>query len=369
MMSSTGQSFGRAVISEISNRRALLALVGLYWAACEVAGLVYERPIKPLMYAPVFAGIALAIALFFVVRSAVRVSGKRKTGARNVTLYEDLKSELAVEDVARLVVLLTGFSLVISVFQSAKAMIPAIQPFVYDVPFAEIDKAVHGGFYPHEILQPLMGFPLVSFVVLILYNLWLPLVFVVFMAQILDRSNPQLQRRYLMSFFLAWVLIGTFAAVLLSSAGPVYYEQVVGLAPGTGPYAGLMAYYGDVEAALPFFLGDMHAMLWQFYQDGSVGPGAGISAMPSVHVALATHMFVVMRHRGQIWARIFGVYAVIIMLGSVHLGWHYAVDGYLGAALVGLIWWFSGAMEGVRRRRDTRCDTGAPLDADQGLAD
>lgn len=365
MTGSPGRSFGQAVTSEILNRRGLFALIGFYWAACEVLGMVYDRPINPLMYAPVFAGIALAVALFFVIRCAVRLSGKRKTGGSDTTLYEELKSETAIEDIARIAVLLTGFSLVVSVFQSAKAMIPAIQPFVYDVLFGQIDKAVHGGFYPHELLQPLMGFPVISFIVLLLYNLWLPLVFMVFLVQILDRGNPRMQRRYLMSFLLAWMLIGTFGAVLLSSAGPAYYEQVVGLVPGTGPYAGLLGYYGDVEAVLPFFLGDMHAMLWQFYQDGTVGPGAGISAMPSVHVALATHMFLVMRHRGQMWARIFGVYAVVIMLGSVHLGWHYAVDGYLGGALMVLIWWFAGTLEGLRGRNDTVTS----LDPDQGLAD
>jgi hypothetical protein len=31
-----------------------------------------------------------------------------------------------------------------------------------------------------------------------------------------------------------------------------------------------------------------------------------------------------------------------MFLGSVHLAWHYAVDGYAGAAMVGAIWWLTG---------------------------
>jgi hypothetical protein len=39
-------------------------------------------------------------------------------------------------------------------------------------------------------------------------------------------------------------------------------------------------------------------------------------------------------------------YAVIIFIGSVHLGWHYALDGYLGIAGVWLIWKFAGFVLG-----------------------
>ena len=31
-------------------------------------------------------------------------------------------------------------------------------------------------------------------------------------------------------------------------------------------------------------------------------------------------------------------FAAVIMIGSVHLGWHYAVDGYLGAAVAWGAW-------------------------------
>ena len=31
-------------------------------------------------------------------------------------------------------------------------------------------------------------------------------------------------------------------------------------------------------------------------------------------------------------------FAVVIQVGSVHLGWHYAVDGYIGARLTLAVW-------------------------------
>jgi hypothetical protein len=33
---------------------------------------------------------------------------------------------------------------------------------------------------------------------------------------------------------------------------------------------------------------------------------------------------------------------VLIMIGSVHLGWHYAVDGYASVLTIPLIWKLSG---------------------------
>src|SRR3546814_4974916 len=32
------------------------------------------------------------------------------------------------------------------------------------------------------------------------------------------------------------------------------------------------------------------------------------------------------------------LYAVVIFLGSIHLGWHYAVDGYVSIVAVAAIW-------------------------------
>jgi hypothetical protein len=48
------------------------------------------------------------------------------------------------------------------------------------------------------------------------------------------------------------------------------------------------------------------------------------------------------------------IYAVVIMIGSVHLAWHYVVDGYVGALGMLLVWWAVG-------RVLNRQDAGQPL--------
>jgi hypothetical protein len=42
-------------------------------------------------------------------------------------------------------------------------------------------------------------------------------------------------------------------------------------------------------------------------------------------------------------------YLVAIFLGSIHLGWHYALDGVVGIAAALLVWVLAGAI--VRRQQ------------------
>ena len=342
-----------ALIEGVKRHQVMFGVMVAYWGLCFSLGVFYDRQINPLLYAPVFALMFVLIGFFHGAKSSMTLVRQPGVSFDGKALYTDLRARFRLSGSVEGLLVMTGFCITISLFQSVKAVIPVIKPFAYDARFAEMDRVIHGGFYPHELLQPLMGYPLVTFAVLILYNLWLPLVFVVFISQVLDRSDPVLRQRYLLSFALGWILIGTIGAVALSSAGPAYYARVLDLAPGTGPYAGLVAYYGAAANVVPLFLTDMHEMLWGIFESGVLQPGAGISAMPSVHVALATHMFLVARHKGRKRAWVFGIYACVILVGSVHLGWHYAVDGYLGGALMALIWWLSGLVS-------------RPFDHDQG---
>lgn len=245
------------------------------------------------------------------------------------------------------------------VFTSLKSLIPVMQPYAWDVAFAEWDKAIHGGFQPWQLLQPVLGHPLITKAMNLVYNVWFVVLHTVLLWQAFSLRDRRLRMQFFLTFVLAWILLGTVAATLLSSAGPCYYGRVTGL---EDPFAPLMAYLGTVNESYPLGALGAQEYLWNIYQGNGFAMGSGISAMPSMHMA----MIVLCALVGWRHARILGiglaVFALLIMIGSVHLGWHYAVDHYVAIAGVWLIWrgvgWllkrdsvFRGTFTGVRPRR------------------
>jgi hypothetical protein len=97
----------------------------------------------------------------------------------------------------------------------------------------------------------------------------------------------------------------------------------------------------------PFAAWDLQRLLWDGYQQGRSGFGLGISAFPSVHVTFAC-LFALLSWRLN---RLLGVaawlYVGVIMVGSVHLGWHYAVESWF----ILLTIWPSWALCGELARR------------------
>ena len=117
--------------------------------------------------------------------------------------------------------------------------------------------------------------------------------------------------RHILSFMLTWS-IGMVLAYLFASMGPLF----------TGAYDPAVA-PESVRLAAEF--------LWANYQAKGALIGGGISAFPSMHVAIAAWLGIALADRGWLKAGIayfFGVFAC-----SVILGWHYAIDGAAGAAI------------------------------------
>ena len=64
--------------------------------------------------------------------------------------------------------------------------------------------------------------------------------------------------------------------------------------------------------------------------------------MPSLHVAIAVLTAMTLFKSNRVLGYIAWVYAFFIQVGSVHLAWHYAIDGYVGAILVVALWHLIG---------------------------
>ena len=76
-------------------------------------------------------------------------------------------------------------------------------------------------------------------------------------------------------------------------------------------------------------------------QAGSMDFASGISAMPSMHVAMASLFAIGGFQRSRALGVVFSVYAVMIWIASVHLGWHYALDGVVGTVMMVALWLLS----------------------------
>lgn len=224
-------------------------------------------------------------------------------------------------------------------FTVMKSNIPRVNPFSWDQTFMAMDRALHFGMLPHELLAPLFQHPLVTLVVNFIYNAWFLLLTGFYLWQgFRDRDTP-LRQRFFIAYFMCWAIGTNLLGTILSSAGPCFYGRVV---PGPDPYAGLMAYLGQVNATYPVWALNAQEMLWESYVT-SKGAVSGISAMPSMHVGTAVIFFLCARASGQRWVTwLTGLFLVMIPIGSVVLGWHYAVDAYAGALIALACWWLAG---------------------------
>ena len=133
-----------------------------------------------------------------------------------------------------------------------------------------------------------------------------------------------MRRRFFASYFLSWILLGNVAATAFSSAGPCSYDLATG---SLGPYAELMEYLYAVDAEGKLVALWVQAMLLDTYSGDAVNTVEGIAAMASLHVAMPFLFALVFRGVSRALVAGFVVFGIAIVLGSVHLGWHYAVAG------------------------------------------
>lgn len=218
-------------------------------------------------------------------------------------------------------------------FSAIKSAIPLFNEYKWDSTLIGYDRLIHGE-DPWRILQPWLGQPLITSALAVAYHVWFLLIYCGAIYFAVYEKNRQLVARYFIAYFATWTIGGMLMAVGLASVGPCFVKPLLGM----DTFSEQMAYLRSANESYPVIVLQVQDMLLEWHRSGQHGLGRGITAMPSMHVALAFLFFLAMRHVGKWPAIVFGVFFLVIFLASIHLAYHYAVDGYASILLVTIIW-------------------------------
>jgi hypothetical protein len=338
------KNFSAALPAAVRHQSAVLGIIVIYWLCGmivgQLAGLSPTATIST--YLPTYMVMVPFMVLCLLGARAIIIMVAERPERPLSQLWREIRTSLATpERIAHALPMLVAMLVFGGTFTVIKASIPSLMPFAWDPSFEELDRWMHGGIAPWELLQPLLGKPIITHAINWAYNFWFYFLSLVWVWQAFQSRDNRLRLRFFLTLILGWILLGNVAATLFASAGPCYFGRITGL---PDPYVPLMAYLREIDAVHTIWALEAQEMLWQNYSLRDVTLGSGISAMPSMHVAIAT-LFALVCWRTKRWlGALMTIYAVIIMVGSVHLGWHYAVDGYLGAAGMLAIWWVVGRL-------------------------
>lgn len=240
-----------------------------------------------------------------------------------------------------------------SAFTTLKHEYSFLVPFHADEVLADMDAALHFG-DPWRHLRAIFPQSLNTLLFALYSQLWFievaaVLVYAAFI------SNRDARERYFVSFALTVILLSSVVRIAGSSGGPIFYDRLM----GGERFADLTAVLNsDFAGRTTLALTDY---LYQSYTSQRTVLGTGISAMPSMHVALAILNALFLAGRSVVVGRIAWTYAGIILFGSIYFGWHYALDGYISILCVMIIWALAESDErGVAETADPETETSPP---------
>jgi hypothetical protein len=216
-------------------------------------------------------------------------------------------------------------------FTSVKNGLAAWQAgFPYERAFADLDKMLHLGVDPWRLLFAVGQYDWLLRLVEWNYGvLWFIICYGALFYVATSAKAAAVRNRYLVTFMLTWIVIGNIAAGIFLCAGPAFYGQVTGDAARFGDQLAFLARHADYDGSAAYY----QNYLWMLYEKGVSGFGSGISAFPSMHVALIMLNALFLWERSRAWGIVAFGYVAFIVVSSVYLAWHYAVDSYAAIAM------------------------------------
>lgn len=243
-------------------------------------------------------------------------------------------------------------------FTFLKSGIPNMVPFYADPMLARVDRALLLGRDAWQVAHALVPPADANRLLPVYVHAWTICAITMPAAVALTDRDKDRIFRFVVLCFVVWIGLGNVFALMFSSVGPVFYDNLLGGGRFSDLTAALMA-SGVSDSAV----GRLQHYLWAAYASRNLELGSGISAFPSVHLGIATATAIYLGERSR-WLILPGVlFVAVIFYLSLYTGYHYAIDGYFSIALVLAAWAV------VLRYQRSRCQRAftAQIDAEDGL--
>ena len=238
---------GRALPASLRLHAVFLAVVLAYWASgLVVASMTGQSPVATItMYLPTYrALVPMMIIALLSVRGLIIMVSERPARPLSQLLQEIRTVFATPQRIAHALPVLASLLVFGGTFTLIKTALPMLIPFAWDLPFEQLDRWLHGGIAPWQLLQSVLGYPLVTHAINWAYNFWFYLFGFMMIWQAFSQRNDRLRLQFFFTLLLGWTLLGTIAAGFFSSAGPCYFGRVTGL---PDPFAPLMAYLHEAD--------------------------------------------------------------------------------------------------------------------------
>ncbi|MCL6730176.1 phosphatase PAP2 family protein [Sphingomonas hankyongi] len=275
-----------------------------------------------LMLLPLWTLAAVGMAAFAIMLLTLKMMVQGIEGPLKIFRAYAVENRKAL-GIAFVGIILTGLNMI--AFMWTKPLLNHLVPFWADPLLARID---HSLFFtdPWRLLTFLNTDPWAIFY----HRGWFALMILILLKVLMSPASSA-KTAILLTYFFLWSVFGPVVHSLLPAGGPVFFGPL-----GYGPqFQELLMTPKTREVA---------GYLWDAYTGTGFGAGAGISAMPSLHIATTAWVVIATAVFARNWLVVVSILSALIFLLSVALGWHYAVDGLVGGAAALGIWrmslWF-----------------------------
>lgn len=294
----------------------------------------------------VVAAVVFLIPVQFILSTVYKIYRERGTTLSQTERLAWYKSYLRNYPWLNVLVATVALIATLSSFTVYKGSVVGAQGYGFDAMFIAWDRVFFAGNDGWVVTHSIFNTAAATMWIDFLYHPTFFPMLLVYLLAITSTGLTALRQTYILAYLASWVVIGMIGASTLHSAGPVFDGVLYGDGSTFGPLidrlqAQLDAGGGPVTAA------PIREYLLYLHENGEIRFGGGISAMPSMHMVLVYLWVFPAWNLNRIFGMIVALYAGIIWIGSVHLGWHYFVDGLVSLVVVGIIWRIAGHIVGL----------------------